>query len=184
MTKRRSPAFTRWLSTTWSSTMGPLTWGAMPTTLARTAASSVRGCTSVSRQVNTLTTSALTTMAMPTTRPTRGRGNRREAGSGAGPAAGVGSLTLGPVEDEPGEHRQEEPQARIDQDERAQMRLEPAHGEDDAHRHADDPGRKERSLDVDGGITAGDGDTRDGDERTAQPPASSRDQRRDHDERA
>src|SRR5262245_11348366 len=152
----------------------------MPTTLARTAASSVRGCTSVSRQVNALTTSALTTIAMPTTRPTRGRGNRREAGSGAGPAAGAGALTLGPVEDEPGEHRQEEPQARIDQDERAQMRLEPSrgeelaarHGEDDAHRHADDPGREERSLDVDGGITAGDGNTRDGDERTAQPSAS------------
>src|SRR5262249_22549812 len=166
--------------------MGPLTWGAMPTTLARTAASSVRGCTSVSRQVNALTTSPFTARARRTPGRRRGRGNRREAGSGAGPAPGAGSLTLGPIEDEPGEHRQEEPQARIDQDERAQMRLEPSrgeelaarHGEDDAHRHADDPGREERSLDVDGGITAGDGGTRAGDERTAQPPAPARRQRR------
>src|SRR5215475_2720816 len=131
-------------------------------------------------------------MAMPSTRPTRGRGNRRGAGSEAEPAGGVGSLTSRPVEDEPGEQRREEPEARIDQDERAQMRLEPGHGEklaarygeDNAHRHADDPGGEERSLDVDGGITAGGGDARDGDERAAQPPTSSRDQCRDHDERA
>src|SRR5499427_1561633 len=131
-------------------------------------------------------------MAMPSTRPTRGRGNRRGAGSEAEPAGGVSSLTSRPVEDEPDEQRREEPEARIDQDQRPQMRLEPGrgeelaarYGEDDAHRHADDPGGEERSLDVDGGITAGDGNTRDGDERTAPPSASSRDQRRDHDERA
>src|SRR5215470_12477844 len=110
-------------------------------------------------------------MAMPTTRPTRGRGNLR--GAGTGPAGGMGSLTSRPVEDEPDEQRREEPEARIDQDERAQMRLEPdhreklaaRHGEDHAHRHADDPGGEERSLDVDDGITAGGGDARGGDER-------------------
>src|SRR5215813_10249152 len=121
-------------------------------------------------------------MTMPTTRPTRGRGNRR--GAGTGPAAGMDSLTSRPVKDEPDEQRREEPEARIDQDERAQMRLEPGHGEDNAHRHADDPGGEERSLDVDDGITAGGGDARDGDERAAQPATSSRDQCRDHDERA
>src|SRR5262245_60342101 len=128
-------------------------------------------------------------MAMPSTRPTRGRGNRR--GAGTGPAGGMGSLTSRPVEDEPGEQRREEPEARIDQDERAQMRLEPdrseklaaRYGEDNAHRHADNPGGEERSLDVDDGITAG-GDARDGNERAAQPGTSSRDQCRDHDERA
>src|SRR5215469_17413061 len=136
--------------------------------------------------------SAPATMAMPTTRPTRGRASRRGAGSGTGPAGGVDWLTSRPVEDEPGQQRREEPEARIDQDERPQMRLEPGgreelaarNGEDDAHRHADDPGGEERSLDVDGGITAGGGDACDGDERAAQPPTSSRDQCRDHDERA
>src|SRR5262249_1815456 len=152
ITNRRSPAFTRWLSTTCSSVIGPLTCGAIPTTLARTAASSVRGWMSLRRHAAARARTAPTTMRRPMTRPVRG------SGSGL---AGDGVAILRPVEQEPHGECQERPQARVDQEQRPQVGLEPGRseelsqerGDDHADRHANDPRRKERALDVDDGVT-------------------------------
>src|SRR4029453_19246334 len=96
---------------------------------------------------------APTTIPMPRMRPMRGR---RLAG-------GSGSVILGTVKDEPDDQRHENPEARIDEGQRTQVRLEPDlhdevathRGEHHARHHADEPSREEGALDVEDGIAAG-----------------------------
>ena len=63
------PRCTAWLSTTFSSVSGPLTCGAIPTTFARTEASSVRGSRYAMRVTTTPATNARAMIAKPSTRP-------------------------------------------------------------------------------------------------------------------
>src|SRR5262245_48746837 len=131
----------------------------MPTMLARTAASSVRGYTSLSRQTTAVTATAPTTSRMPRSRPTSlgVRGLRSDA------AAEGSGMASGPIEDKPREHRGQQPHARVHEQQGTKVGLEPQDdeeladngGEDKAHGHADDPGREEGSLDVEDGVAPG-----------------------------
>src|SRR5262244_2446046 len=105
--------------------MGPLTCGAMPTMLARTAASSVRGWTSLRCQTTALVTTAPATMSTPSTRPA----SRRPVALRSG-VAETSAITSCPEEREPHEHRQQDEETRIHDQHRAQVRLEPDGGEE------------------------------------------------------
>ena len=69
MRNRRSPCFTAWLSTTWSSTIRPETSGTTLMTSAITVASSVCGCRTTRPMTTTASTSAPAMMAMLSSLP-------------------------------------------------------------------------------------------------------------------
>src|SRR5262245_41717463 len=101
---------------------------------------------SVRRHTTTLVTTAPATMRDPMSRPAS-----LKSGLACRPAAAGSAITSRPVEHEPRDHRDQKPQARVDEQQRTQMRLDFHDGEDvakqsgegEARRHADDPGRKE-----------------------------------------
>src|SRR5215475_12544188 len=96
---------------------------------------------------------------MPRTRPT----SLRVTGLRSDAAVDGSGIASGPIEDEPREHRRQQPHARVDEQQGTQIGLEAQDdedlaqdgGEDAAHSHADDPGWEEGSLDVDDGVTPG-----------------------------
>src|SRR5262245_14353952 len=152
----------------------------MPTTFARTAASSVRGCTMVRRHTTALTVTAPSTMTTPSVRPS----SRNVRPDVTARAAADSAITSGPIENEPRHQRNQEPQTGIDEQERAKMRLELGKGEDlahecgdgDPHHHAKDPCRHEGALDVDDGIAPSrrNGRHADGDESQQPSPFCAR----------
>src|SRR4029450_363149 len=141
-TKSRSPACTSWLSTTLRGAGGPPTWGAIPTTFARTAASSVRGSRYAMRVTARPATSAAIRMAKPRIRP---RPRRPPP----------------PEQEQPGDTGHEQRERRIDQQDGHESLLEPGRREHhwpeardhDAGEEAQHPGREERPVDVDDRIT-------------------------------
>src|SRR4029434_10176100 len=116
---------------------------------------------------------APTTIPMPRMRPMRGR---RLAG-------GSGSVILGTVKDEPDDQRHEHPEARIDEGQRTQVRLEAGpsawlathRGAHSARHHADEPSREEGALDVEDGIAAGGRNGGGAERRERKPPIVYRD---------
>src|SRR5262245_3813758 len=134
----------------------------MPTTLTRTAASSVRGRRYASRPTTTAATTAPATMAMPIARPTI----RRTTGSRSGESAGtVGSAMSGAAleKGDPEEQGREGEQRGVDQEQRSQVRLQAEArerraqegGHDDAAEETDDPRRKVSAPHVERRIAAG-----------------------------
>src|SRR5690349_4605 len=114
---------------------------------ARTAASSVRGWTSLRCQTIALVTMAPATMRIPRIRPA----NLRATGLCSGADAAGSGITSCPVKREPHHHGQQDPETRVHDQQRTQVRLEAQAGEEltehrgehAAHGHADDPGREE-----------------------------------------
>src|SRR5262249_22786909 len=142
--KRGSPSCTSWLSRTSSSTMCPLTCGAIPTKLARTVASSVCGRVSHWRSVTATARTAAAMIAAPSTRPTR----RRTPGC-EGVAWSV--MTSDPEERKPEHEGDEDSQTRVHQPPRAHVGIDSdtdqegsrQEGHDDPDDRAQHPGREE-----------------------------------------
>src|SRR5262249_42782389 len=150
MTESRSPSWTGWLSRTWSWTMCPLTWGAMPTKLARTVASSVCGRVSHWSSVTATAMTAAATIATPSSRPRM----RRKPGSGGTDSSVMASH---PEERHPEPEGDENGQARVPQRRRAHVRIDPGadeepsreQGHHDADHGAQHPRWEEGADDVD-----------------------------------
>src|SRR6185436_4229128 len=151
-TRSRSPCFTRWLSSTCSSVIVPLTCGTTPMTFAVTTASSVCGCP---------TTRVTTTSARITNPATIPR-------TISLPSARRRPAILAPEHHQPGGEGEETDEARIDQGRGSDIRrdvdpdqhLPDNDRQDDAHDDRDQPRRKERAENVDrrGHPTTGDAD--------------------------
>src|SRR5262247_135979 len=130
--------------------MCPLTWGAMPTKLARTVASSVCGRVLHCSSVTTTATAAPATISPPSSRPAT-----RRAPASSGPSRGA--IGLDPEQGHPEDEGDENREARVDERARAEVGVhtdhdeEPSreHGHDDADRGAEHPRGKERPDDVD-----------------------------------
>src|ERR1043166_7328885 len=130
--------------------MCPLTWGAMPTKLARTVASSVCGRVLHCSSVITTATAAPATIKPPSSRPA----TRRAPGSSS---PSRGAIGLGPEQRHPEDEGDENREARVDERSRAEVGIhaepeeEPSseHGDDDADGGAENPPREERADDVD-----------------------------------
>src|SRR5262245_55129905 len=130
--------------------MWPLTWGAMPTKLARTVASSVCGRVLHCNSVMTMATAAPATIRPPSSRPA----TRRAPPS---PSPSRGAIGLGPEQRHPEDEGDENREARVDERPWADVGVHPhhdeepsrEHGDHDADRGAEHPGGEERADDVD-----------------------------------
>src|SRR5262249_12202835 len=150
MRKSGSPSCTGWLSRTWSSTMCPLTWGATPTKLARTVASSVCGRVSHWSSVTATAIAAAATITTPSSRPTMWR----RPGSGGGDSSLMASH---PAERHPESQGDENGQARVHERRRAHVGIDPGadeqasreQGHHDADQGAQHPRGEEGADDVD-----------------------------------
>src|SRR5262249_35916496 len=132
MTKSRSPLVTCWLSLSGSSTMWPLTLGAIPTKLARTVASSVSARLSQCHTATATATTAPARMSAPTSRP-----RTRRPPEGAGSRSSARSSTEHPQPDDDGD---QDHQPRVYERSRSEVRVDPdAHDELPEHRGADPP---------------------------------------------
>src|SRR5258705_3872734 len=130
--------------------MWPLTWGAMPTKLARTVASSVCGRVSHCSRATITATAAPATINVPSTRPA----TRRAPESASSARCAIG---LHPEQRHPEDEGDANREARVDERPRAEERIH-AHpeedrareqGDTDADRGAEHPRWEERADDVD-----------------------------------
>src|SRR5205823_10309825 len=120
--------------------MCPLTWGAMPTKLARTVASSVCGRVSHCSSVTTTATAAPATIKAPSSRPA----TRRAPES---PSPSCGAMGLDPEQRHPEDEGDENREARVDERSRTEVGVnahpqeEPSreHGDTDTDRGAEHP---------------------------------------------
>src|SRR6266700_1798765 len=130
--------------------MWPLTWGATPTKLARTVASSVCGRVLHCSSVTTTAMAAPATIKPPSSRPA----TRRAPGSSS---PSRGAIGLDPEQRHPEDEGDENREARVDERSGAEVGIhaepeeEPSgeHGDDDADGGAEHPRREERADDVD-----------------------------------
>src|SRR5262245_23273100 len=137
----------------------PRTRGAIPTTLARATASSVRGCRSFSFQTQNDNTTAAAITTMLKRRPARTR-----PGLGLAFGASVESASdsfrscmSASIEDESNAQSEDDPERQVHEPGRTQVRvnleghehLPNEHGQDDPDDDADHPGREVGSEDVD-----------------------------------
>src|SRR5262245_45529147 len=145
MRKRSWPCVTCWLSWIGRSTMWPLTFGAIPTKLARIVASSVSGRFSHCQAAAAAATTAPTRMSAPTRRPAT-----RRHPPGASSESIVGSAT---EHSQPEGQGDDQDQPRIDQGPRPEVRVDPDPGEElpehdgdeDAEHERQHPGREVRT---------------------------------------
>src|SRR5262245_17874912 len=145
MTNRSSPCVTCWLSWIGSSTMWPLTFGAIPTKFARMGASSVSGRFSHCQAAAAAATTAPTRISAPTRRAAT-----RRHPPGASSESIVGSAT---EHSQPEGEGDDQDQTRIDQGPRPEVWVDPdpgkelpAHdGDEDAEDQGQHPGREVRA---------------------------------------